>query len=211
MPVSINVKRIAVKKQLKEQIIIQNYLDDNKNLSEIISLISRNISEMNKKLKADKIISVIKTEPLKAFVLLRKLKKDGFAIKFLTKYGFKGYISDFISFKTHKSFETRIEDFFSEYPDKKGLLKVYKKIKADFLRDCKIANSIYSSALNNVDVQKKIEGLELALKVAPWGSIESVKIVTCIILINSGENIGKNQESLILDKKNQKKQKKATA
>ncbi|MCD5389867.1 MAG: hypothetical protein LR005_00545 [Candidatus Pacebacteria bacterium] len=175
-------------------------------MKEIISLISRNISETNKPLKAKKIIEILQTEPLEAFFLLKKLKREGFAVTLLTDYGFPGYIGDFLALETDKNFEERINSLFYDYPDVKGIMKSYQKVKSNFLKSCKTADVLYTTSLNNVYVQEKLKGLELALKVAPWGSIESIKIVRAIILINSGEILGKTKESLFLDEKNTKKQ-----
>ena len=84
----------------------------------------------------------------------------------------------------------------------------YRKVSEKFSGDCKKSAQLYSTALNTIDVDEKLEKLEKALTFAPWGSVEAIRIIQAIILIESGWVLGKNSYSFKKEQENNKKQRK---
>lgn len=207
-----NIRRISLEKKIKETKEIQNFLKNQKEKDKIISIIDRNTSRVNREyFQAESLLSIFENpieDPIKKAKKLLKLKQKYLTVSLLEEYGFLSYIS-LIEEKYEDDFsKEKFFDFFVDFQDIKKMKSDYSKSEHNFLLECKVSLKKYSTALNEIDVEHKLEKLEKALMIAPWGSIEAIRIIQAIILIENGKKLGKNPLSLEREERNNKKQRK---
>lgn len=189
-----NYKRLKVEKLQKKAKEIHQFLRG-PNREQVVELIKTSTSSLNKDyFDGDELINILEMDPIEAFDELRRLKRKSSIVSLLERYNLLHYIVEFESFQTEEPMVQRIRNFFSSHPEVDEIIKSYKVVETDFALNCKRASKLFSTALNQPKDDDKLRLLKDALVIAPWGSIESLRIVQNFILIQLGWRIGKSEE-----------------
>ncbi len=198
-----NIRRVALEKKQKtaEEAIEFISVKPQKNL--ILEIIENNTSTINNDyFEAISLLSILE-KPVEGVKNLLQLKEKYLLISLLDKSDLLFYISE-IEEKYNNNFSIdNVLDFFSDFQDLKKIKSSYRKIKEEFLLKRKKASKMYSTALNATDSYVQLDKLEKALRVSPWGSVEALRIIQSIILIEKGKKLGKNSFSKNKEKENQ--------
>lgn len=212
---NVNLRRIAIEKDIKNSIQLTKSLSEPEIMEKIISLIEEGGSQKKSEFfdPAGIVALAILPAPERTKEL-REMKRKFFIERFLqNNKTLLGYKEELLRQPLGKDgFVGMIELFFyrKRHPDLEAIVKSAKNIKERFLRDCKITQKKYSSALNKASLQGKTTLLIAALldPVCRWGSKEAITLIQSLIKCLAGNNPGgKTPSHLRQEVKNKQKQK----
>lgn len=186
-----NLKRFNLEKEIKRIQTIQNSLNEESIKKEIISLISK--IARNQSFGGQELYSLIYKPKKEARIFLRIIKRRLFVEKLLSKHNIEHNLISKIIFSEY-SFVDSVKKICNRDVQKTAI-----DIKADFLLNCKKAQKLKSSAMNFVNMDKKIKGIVAALDAADVGSVESLECITLLSRLLNGESVGKTFSDLRME------------
>ncbi len=190
-----NYRTIEIQKRLEKMKKIDYFINNEKNKVWLKNIICNSISDLNKRyFGEDDILDVLKLDMINAKSYLSGLKQESIAIEIFNEHNVLNFIVEFNSFDINKSLPERMKVFFVDHPLLSDILLSYKIARGNFNKNIKDAEKLYSTALNQLKKGDKIFYLKKALKVSPLGSLISIRILQSLILIKSGENLGKIED-----------------
>jgi hypothetical protein len=207
-------KKFMLRKEQKRQeeiALINGYISDLKNKGEIIAFINQNINPLYQSFSSLSGRELIKLFEQESFInntpkILGEMKTTALIIGLLYSNELTGYIPEVLACDGVDAVD-KIKNYFKGYPDLDYLLNNVRILEDTFNLKVKIANALYSSALNVVNTTKREELLAKALKEAPWGSVISLRIVKVLILLKAGAlEKGKKIKSLRMEVANRRHQ-----
>ncbi len=190
-------RRIDIEKNIRRMNIIQAFLKEDITREWIKQIICESISKLNRRYFGDDdLVDVLSLDTVSSRSYLERLRDEAFVVKLFNKHGLLNHIVMFNDFKIKKSLKERIKLFFNDYPLVDDMLRDLRIIRDGFFKSKKEAEKLYSTALNKIEKDEKIYFLRKALKISQWGSLISVRVVHAIILISSGEKLGKTYKKI---------------
>ena len=197
-----DAKRRKKAQQREENQKINGYLSNLENRGKVLQFIREHTSLLFENFFDSRMFLNLfeKTDPVIVSRKLKQFERNAIIIQVLYDFDFSGFIPE--TLEKNGGVRDAISKVFSDSYFLNELLSHVEIIKGRMNRAKKEAEALYSTALNTIDRDLRVEILGRALKKAPWGSVISLRILKTFILFSMGEQKGKTRSSLRKEVKN---------
>ncbi len=191
-----DARRRKMAQQKKENQKINSYLDNLENRGMVIQFIRKHTSFLFENFFDSRMFLNLfeKIDPVIVSKKLKQFERNAIIIQVLYDFDFSDFIPETLA--QDGGVKDAISEVFSDSPFLDELISYVEIIQGKMNRARKEAEALYSTALNTVDRDLRIDLLGRALEKAPWGSVISLRVLKTFILFSMGEQKGKTRSSL---------------